>query len=219
MGLSCGQLQSQILSSKMDSEDFHLVSGAPLREACAAGTMATSGQVAITAHALSACPSLHASPGTNPNFSILTGLRPSPRADSIVLHEKSVHGVRRFVNPHIYSWLLQGYDPRQMMGNRMLTVLFIAHTGTGSLNQWFNSVQAAMLSHGCSIIQVFVCCARACAESLWGCTAIVQASEIPVSGMSPCKYPKWAGLGKMGGNGGKCGKFWMLDGKMGNFLG
>ena len=30
---------------------------------------------------------------------------------------------------------------------------------------------------------------------------------------------KWADLGKMGENGGKCGKIWMLDGKMGNFGG
>ena len=29
--------------------------------------------------------------------------------------------------------------------------------------------------------------------------------------------PKWADVGKMGEIGGKCGKFWMLDGKMGNF--
>ena len=44
-----------------------------------------------------------------------------------------------------------------------------------------------------------------------------QASEIPVSGTSPCTYPKWADLGKMGENGEKCGKFWMLNGKMENF--
>ena len=29
--------------------------------------------------------------------------------------------------------------------------------------------------------------------------------------------PKWAELGKMGGNGEKCGNFWMLNGKMANF--
>ena len=47
----------------------------------------------------------------------------------------------------------------------------------------------------------------------------VQASEIPVSGTVPCTYPKWADLGKMRGNGEKWGKFWMLDGKMGEFRG
>ena len=48
----------------------------------------------------------------------------------------------------------------------------------------------------------------------------MQGSEIPVSGTLLCTYPKWADLGKMGKmgeNGGKCGKFWMPDGKMGNF--
>ena len=29
--------------------------------------------------------------------------------------------------------------------------------------------------------------------------------------------PKWADFGKVGGNGEKCGKFWMLGSKMGNF--
>ena len=30
--------------------------------------------------------------------------------------------------------------------------------------------------------------------------------------------PKWADLGKMGENDKKCGKFWMLDGKMGHLV-
>ena len=42
------------------------------------------------------------------------------------------------------------------------------------------------------------------------------ASEIPVPGTLPCTDPKWADLGEMGENGERCGKFWMLDGKMGN---
>ena len=62
-------------------------------------------------------------------------------------------------------------------------------------------------------------------DQISGTCSALQCYRRPGSGLKITHFrnvtvhssPKWADLGKMGGNGGKCGKFWMLNGKMGNF--
>ena len=155
MGIACGMLESHILFSKVaESEDFHYVSGMPLREACEASNEAQPGQVSVTLQSCSICPALVVTPGRDPKFNVLLGVQSALPVSEVVHHEKSVPAVRRFVNPHIYARLEMGQDLLQAEANRMLTMLFIACTGETSISEWFHMVQEVLDRHNCTILQV-----------------------------------------------------------------
>ena len=155
MGIACGTLTSHILFSRFANfEDLRFVTGSPLEDSFRAAKIAVAKQVGITAECVRVCPGMQVAACESPRFYLLQGMGDGPASPHLVVQEKPVHLVSRFISPHILRWLNSGKPPAKMEANRMMTVLFIGFHGSHSVEEWVCSVQHILVKYSCNPVQV-----------------------------------------------------------------